>query len=49
MAQINDIVSEYVAVTKNVGSEENKKFDISKIDFDRLRREFEKCRIKIYS
>lgn len=46
MAQINEIVSEYVAVTKNVGEEENKKFDISNIDFDRLRREFEKAQNK---
>lgn len=46
MAQINDIVSEYVAVTKNVGLEENKKFDISNIDFDRLRYEFEKVQNK---
>lgn len=46
MAQINIIVSEYVAVTKNVGAEDNKKFDISNIDFDRLRREFEKTRNK---
>ena len=46
MAQINEIVSEYVTVTKNTGEEDNKKFDISKIDFDRLRREFEKAKNK---
>ena len=46
MAQINEIVSEYVTVTKNTGEEENKKFDISKIDFERLRREFEKAKNK---
>lgn len=46
MAQINEIISEYVAVTKNIGEEENKKFDISNIDFDRLRREFEKAQNK---
>lgn len=46
MAQINEIVSEYVQVTKNVGEEESKKFDISNIDFDRLRREFEKAKNK---
>ena len=46
MAQINEIVSEYVAVTKNKGEEDNKKFDISKIDFDRLRKEFEKAKNK---
>lgn len=42
MAQINEIVSEYVTVVKNSGEAESKKFDISNIDFDRLRREFEK-------
>lgn len=42
MAQINEIVGEYVMVSKNTGEEENKKFDISNIDFDRLRQEFEK-------
>ncbi len=46
MAQINQIVSESVAVTKTVGTEDNKKFDISKIDFDRLRREFERVQNK---
>lgn len=46
MAQINAIVSEYVTVTKNDGEEESKKFDISNIDFDRLRREFEKAKNK---
>ena len=46
MAQINEIVSEYVTVTKNTGEGESKKFDISKIDFDRLRREFEKAQNK---
>ena len=46
MAQINQIVSEAVAVTKNSVDEDNKKFDISKIDFDRLRREFERVKNK---
>ena len=46
MAQINKIVSDSVSVTKNDASEENKKFDISKIDFDRLRREFERVQNK---
>lgn len=46
MAQINAIVSEYITVTKNTGEEESKKFDISNIDFDRLRREFEKAQNK---
>ena len=43
MAQINDIVSDYVNVSKNDGEAEEKTFDISKIDFDRLRQEFEKA------
>ena len=46
MAQINEIVSEYVTVTKVNGEADNKKFDISNIDFDRLRREFEKAQNK---
>ena len=48
MAHINQIVSEYVAVVHYRGesSAENKKFDISNIDFDRLRREFERVQNK---
>ena len=46
MAQINDIVSEYITVSKADASEESKKFDISKIDFDRLRKEFEQAQNK---
>ena len=46
MAQINQIVSESVCVTKTSGEEGSKKFDISKIDFDRLRREFERVKNK---
>lgn len=46
MAQINAIVSEYVTVTKNTVGEDNKRFDISNIDFDRLRCEFEKAQNK---
>lgn len=46
MAQINEIVSDYVSVTKSTGGEENKKFDISNIDFDRLRKEFERTKNK---
>ena len=46
MAHINEIVSSYVTVTKNEGTEESKKFDISRIDFDRLRREFERVKNK---
>ena len=48
MANINDIVSEHISVlrTDDVGLIESKKFDISNIDFDRLRREFEKVQNK---
>ena len=48
MAHINQIVSEYVAVvhTGAEGLVESKKFDISNIDFDRLRREFERVQNK---
>ena len=46
MAQINEIVSGYVFITQNQGAEESKKFDISKIDFDRLRKEFERVKNK---
>ena len=46
MAQINEIVSGAVAVNKNESEESSKKFDISKIDFDRLRKEFERVKNK---
>ena len=48
MANINEIVSEYVAVTRHNenGLVESRKFDISNIDFDRLRKEFEKVQNK---
>lgn len=46
MAQINEIVSGYVGVTKQASNEDSKKFDISNIDFDRLRKEFERARNK---
>ena len=42
MAEINTIVSEYLIVEDAHLSGEEKKFDISKIDFDRLRKEFER-------
>ncbi len=44
MSTINQIVSEYIIIKKHEGIDlvESKKFDISKIDFDRLRKEFEK-------
>lgn len=43
MSQISDIVSNHVSVTRVIHSTDSKKFDISKIDFDRLRKEFEKA------
>lgn len=46
MAQINEIVSAYVSVTKSDDEEDSKKFDISRIDFDRLRKEFERAQNK---
>jgi len=48
MAHINQIVSEYVAVvhTGAEGLVESKKFDISNIDFNRLRSEFERVQNK---
>ncbi len=42
MAQINEIVSEHISVSKTTSESENRKFDISNIDFDRLRVEFAK-------
>lgn len=46
MAQINEIVSGYVSVAKQESNEDSKKFDISNIDFDRLRKEFERAQNK---
>lgn len=48
MSHINQIVSEYVSVIKPTEASivESKKFDISKIDFDRLRKEFERVQNK---
>ena len=41
MVAVNQIVSDYVTVRKNeAGLVKSKRFDISKIDFDRLRQEF---------
>ena len=45
MAEINEIVSEHIVVTSTNGGE-SKKFDISSIDFDRLRKEFERVENK---
>ncbi len=45
MLTVNEIVSEYVVVKKNEPSTvESKRFDISNIDFDRLRQEFAKAK-----
>lgn len=47
MVTVNEIVSEYVVVRKNEAAlTESKRFDISKIDFDRLRQEFSKGKNK---
>ena len=46
MSQINQIVSNSVSIIKVDSADESKKFDISKIDFDRLRREFERVQNK---
>lgn len=47
MVQINEIVSEYVQVeAKAAGQGQSKQFDISKIDFDMLRREFGRTKKK---
>ena len=47
MAHINQIVSEHISVFDDKSDlVESKKFDISKIDFDRLRREFERVKNK---
>ena len=46
MAQINDIVSEYIIVEERQVDSEAKRFDISNIDFDRLRKEFERVKNK---
>ena len=45
MVQINAIVSEYVS-TESTGSSNAKSFDISKIDFDLLRKEFSRTKNK---
>lgn len=46
MAQINEIVSAHVVVNQESPDVESKRFDISKIDFDRLRKEFERIQNK---
>lgn len=47
MVEINNIISEYVEVDKlEEGGEPSRRFDISRIDFDLLRREFAKAKKK---
>lgn len=47
MVEINNIISEYVEVDKSEeGGEPSRRFDISRIDFDLLRREFAKAKKK---
>lgn len=47
MVEVNRIVSDYIAVkTSDTELVETKRFDISKIDFDRLRQEFERAKNK---
>ena len=47
MVQINGILSDYIQVDSHVGDDKQaKRFDISKIDFDLLRREFAKFKQK---
>ena len=43
MVEINRIISENLTLDPTIGSGESKQFDISKIDFDLLRREFAKA------
>lgn len=46
MAQINEVVSAHLVVSRSDAETGDKTFNISKIDFDRLRREFEKAQNK---
>lgn len=46
MVQLNQIVSEYVQMDNSLDSDNSKQFDISKINFDLLRREFAKTKRK---
>ena len=42
MVEINKIVSDYITIEEKSGGEASRRFDISKIDFDLLRKEFAK-------
>ena len=46
MVEINRIMNDYVSVEESDETEPSKQFDISKIDFDLLRKEFEKTKSK---
>jgi type I restriction enzyme R subunit len=46
MVEINHIMNDYVTVEEKSDSEPSKQFDISKIDFDLLRKEFDKAKTK---
>lgn len=43
MVEINKIVSDYISIKERSDEETNRRFDISKIDFDLLRKEFAKA------
>jgi len=44
--QLHEIIDESITVTSDKGKEPNKSYDISKIDFNRLRAEFEHAKTK---
>jgi len=44
--QLHEVIDESIAVTSDRGKEPNKPYDISKIDFNRLRAEFEHSKTK---
>jgi type I restriction enzyme R subunit len=46
MRQLQKIVDDAIGVHPGIGSDETKPYDISKIDFDRLKQEFERSRTK---
>ena len=46
MVEINKIVSDYITIGEKSSDEDTRQFDISKIDFDLLRREFAKAHRK---
>ena len=46
MVEINNIINEYVVIEPNKETDDKKQFDISKIDFDLLAREFAKSKKK---